>query len=65
MTGRHLLPDEIDQLLDGEVGFGVAPLAAHLKDCPTCQAEFEVGRRWIDAIERLPLPRRRRCSRIM
>ncbi len=55
MTERHLLPDEIDQLLDSEVGFGTAPLAAHLRDCPTCQAEYEAGRRCIDAIERLPL----------
>jgi hypothetical protein len=54
MTGRHLLPDEIDQLLDSEVGFGTAPLAAHLRDCPACMAEFETGRRYIEAIERLP-----------
>lgn len=54
MTDRHLLPDEIDQLLDSEVGFGTAPLAAHLQDCPVCRAEYEAGRRCIDAIERLP-----------
>ena len=26
MNHRHLLPDEIDLLLDDEVGFGVTPL---------------------------------------
>jgi len=26
MNHRHLLPDEIDLLLDDEVGFGVNPL---------------------------------------
>ena len=33
MNHRHLLPDEIDLLLDDEVGFGVAPLKAHVRDC--------------------------------
>jgi hypothetical protein len=56
MTDRHLLPDEIDQLLDSEVGFGTAPLAAHLRDCPTCRAGYEAARRCVEAIERLPLP---------
>jgi hypothetical protein len=54
MTDRHLLPDEIDQLLDSEVGFGTAPLASHLRDCPACRAEYEAGRRCVDAIDRLP-----------
>jgi hypothetical protein len=51
---RHLLPDEIDQLLDGEVGFGVAPLEAHVRECDQCRAELEAGRRLVDAVERLP-----------
>ncbi len=54
MTTRHLLPDEIDQLLDGEVGFGIAPLEAHVRECAECRAELEAGRRVVDAIEHLP-----------
>ncbi len=54
MNHRHLLPDEIDQLLDGEVGFGVAPLQAHLRECAQCQAAYEDGRVIVDALERLP-----------
>jgi hypothetical protein len=54
MTYRHLLPDEIDALLDGEVGFGVAPLEAHLRECATCRAEVEAGRRVMEAVEHLP-----------
>jgi hypothetical protein len=54
MTYRHLLPDEIDELLDGQVGFGVAPLEAHIRECEVCRAEIEAGRRVVDAIEHLP-----------
>jgi hypothetical protein len=54
MTHRHLLPDEIDQLLDGEVGFGTAPLEAHIRECAECRAELEAGRRVVEAIEHLP-----------
>src|SRR6185437_1401498 len=54
MTDRHLLPDEIDQLLDGEAGFGIAPLEAHVRECAQCQAELDAGRRVVDAIEHLP-----------
>ncbi len=38
---RHLLPEEIDLLIDGEAGFGVAPLKAHLRQCPECQSELD------------------------
>jgi hypothetical protein len=54
MAYRHLLPDEIDQLLDGETGFGIAPLEAHVRECAECRAELEAGRRVVDAMERLP-----------
>ena len=53
MTHRHLLPDEIDQLLDGEVGFGVAPLQAHVRECAQCQAALADGRIVVDALEGL------------
>jgi hypothetical protein len=51
---RHLLPDEIDQLLDGEAGFGVAPLMAHVDSCAACRAELAEARQLVSALERLP-----------
>jgi hypothetical protein len=51
---RHLLPDEIDQLLDGEAGFGLAPLVAHVEQCASCRAELDEARRVMSALERLP-----------
>lgn len=54
MDHRHLLPDEIDLLLDGEEGFGVTPLKAHLAQCAGCRAEFEAQREVALALESLP-----------
>lgn len=54
MNHRHLLPTEIDLLLDGEEGFGVAPLMAHVRACPDCLARLEEARVVTDAIEELP-----------
>jgi hypothetical protein len=51
---RHLLPDEIDLLLDEEVGFGVNPLKAHVRECPDCRARVEEARIVVDALEDLP-----------
>jgi hypothetical protein len=54
MNHRHLLPDEIDLLLDDEVGFGVAPLKAHIRDCADCQAKVDEARFVLDALEDAP-----------
>lgn len=54
MNHRHLLPTEIDLLLDDEEGFGVAPLKAHVRACPDCLARLEEARVVTDAIEELP-----------
>jgi hypothetical protein len=54
LNHRHLLPEEIDLLLDGEEGFGVQPLKAHLAQCAGCRAEFEAQREVVLAIEGLP-----------
>ena len=54
MEHRHLLPDEIDLLLDGEVGFGVQPLRAHVRSCASCRAELEEARAVVSALEHLP-----------
>ena len=54
MDHRHLLPEEIDLLLDGEEGFGVNPLKAHVAQCAGCRAEFEAQREVALALEELP-----------
>ena len=51
---RHLLPSEIDLLLDGEVGFGTSPLKTHIRKCPSCRAELEESRATVRALEHLP-----------
>ncbi|HEU4641343.1 MAG TPA: hypothetical protein VFS44_02735 [Gemmatimonadaceae bacterium] len=51
---RHLLPEEIDQLLDGEVGFGTAPLKAHVRACAACRAELDSARVLVRELEHLP-----------
>ncbi|MFL5579137.1 MAG: hypothetical protein ACJ8AO_02105 [Gemmatimonadaceae bacterium] len=51
---RHLLPQEIDLLLDNEVGFGVQPLRAHVRQCSRCRAELEEARLVVAELEHLP-----------
>jgi hypothetical protein len=51
---RHLLPNEIDLLVDGDVGFGVAPLRVHVRECAECQAKVDEGREIAMALEELP-----------
>ena len=53
MEHRHLLPNEIDLLLDGEVGFGVTPLKAHVRSCAECRAELEEARAVAAALDHL------------
>lgn len=51
---RHLLPNEIDLLLDGEVGFGIEPLRAHARKCSDCRAELDEARLLVRSLEHLP-----------
>lgn len=51
---RHLLPSEIDLLLDGEVGFGTSPLKTHIRKCSTCRGELDEARATVRALEHLP-----------
>jgi hypothetical protein len=51
---RHLLPEEIDLLIDGEAGFGVAPLKAHVRQCAECEAELETARLVAGELDLLP-----------
>jgi fermentation-respiration switch protein FrsA (DUF1100 family) len=64
---RHLLPNEIDLLVDGEAGFGVAPLRAHVTECDDCRARLEDARLVVDALEALPhfAPDSRLADRVM
>lgn len=54
MEHRHLLPDEFDLLLDGELGFGVTPLRAHVRRCAECRAELEAQRAVVADLEQIP-----------
>ena len=54
MQHRHLLSNEIDLLLDGEAGFGVAPLRAHVDACADCRARLDEARLVANALECLP-----------
>jgi hypothetical protein len=67
MNHRHLLPNEIDLLVDGEAGFGVAPLRAHILECGDCRARLDDARVVVDALERLPhfAPDTRLADRVM
>jgi anti-sigma factor RsiW len=64
---RHLLPNEIDLLVDGEAGFGVAPLRAHVAACDDCRVRLDDARIVVDALEDLPhfAPDSRLAERIM
>ena len=51
---RHLLAEEIDLLIDGEAGFGVAPLKAHVRQCAECQSDLEIARAVALELDLLP-----------
>lgn len=51
---RHLLPSEIDLLVDGDGGFGLAELTAHTEQCAACRARVRDGRLLAQAMEALP-----------
>ena len=40
MEHRHLLPDEFEDIIDGEVGENTPALRAHLDECDECKAEL-------------------------
>ena len=67
MNHRHLLPNEIDLLVDGEAGFGVAPLRAHVLECDDCRERLTEARLVVDALESLPhfVPDSRLSERVM
>jgi hypothetical protein len=64
---RHLLPNEIDLLVDGETGFGVQPLREHVRDCADCRARLETARAVVGSLAEIPLfsPRIGLADRVM
>lgn len=54
MNHRHLLPNEIDLLLDGDVGFGQTPLRAHARACEQCRSALDDARRIVAHLDHLP-----------
>ena len=67
MNHRHLLPNEIDLLVDGEAGFGVAPLRAHILECDDCRERLADASVVVAALEALPhfAPDSRLTERVM
>ena len=67
MNHRHLLPNEIDLLLDGESGFGDVELREHIRGCQTCRGQLESLQRVASRLSELPLiaPRFGLADRVM
>ena len=67
MHHRHLLPNEIDLLLDEETGFGVQPLKEHVRACADCRAQLEEAQEVAAALSSLPqlAPRIGLADRVM
>jgi hypothetical protein len=54
MQHRHLLPNELDLLVDGDAGFGVTPLRAHADACTECRERVEALRAVVLRLDALP-----------
>ena len=67
MQHRHLLPNEIDLLVDEETGFGVQPLREHVRDCADCRARVDEAREVVASLAEVPLfaPRVGLADRVM
>lgn len=67
MQHRHLLPNEIDLLVDGDTGFGVQPLREHVATCQECRARLDEARDVVTALSAMPLfaPRMGLADRVM
>lgn len=67
MHHRHLLPNELDLLVDGDSGFGLAPLRAHVESCSDCRARLSELQAIVGQLDRLPhfAPRHGFADRVM
>lgn len=54
MQHRHLLPQELDLLVDADIGFGVAPLRAHVESCDECRERLEALQGIVGQLDALP-----------
>jgi hypothetical protein len=64
---RHLLPNEIDLLLDEETGFGVQGLRDHVRGCKDCKARLDEAQAVVSALAEVPhmAPRFGLADRVM
>jgi hypothetical protein len=64
---RHLLPNEIDLLLDEETGFGVQGLREHVRSCTDCKARLDEAQAVVSALAEVPhmAPRFGLADRVM
>jgi hypothetical protein len=64
---RHLLPNEIDLLVDEESGFGLQPLREHVRDCADCRARLTEAKELVASLAATPLfsPRVGMADRVM
>jgi hypothetical protein len=64
---RHLLPNEIDLLVDEDSGFGLQPLREHVRDCADCRARLTEAEEVVSALSEIPLfsPRLGLAERVM
>lgn len=67
MHHRHLLPNELDLLVDGDAGFGLAPLKAHVESCTECQTRLSALQAIVGQLDALPhfAPRHGFADRVM
>lgn len=67
MQHRHLLPNEIDLLVDADTGFGVQPLREHVAACSDCRARLTEAQEVVSALSAVPLlsPRMGLADRVM
>ena len=67
MHHRHLLPNEIDLLLDEETGFGVQPLREHVRACPDCRGQLDATKHMASRLADMPpiAPRFGMADRVM
>jgi hypothetical protein len=67
MHHRHLLPQELDLLVDGDAGFGQAPLKAHVESCADCREQLAALQAVVGQLDALPhfAPRHGFADRIM
>lgn len=67
MQHRHLLPNELDLLVDGDTGFGLAPLKTHVESCPECHARLSELQAIVGQLDALPhfAPRHGFADRVM